>query len=184
MPASVKRPLIFVDIDGVLIPLRARPHQVGTRWSGRAVDGADRHGNPLLDRLDPADGQRLRALPGELAWASTWMAEANEVVAPRIGLPALPVVDWPDDDEEPPRGVHWKTRPLVCWAAGRPFVWLDDEITDADRRLVAAHHPQPALLHHVDPHDGLTHIDLTAVRRWLDHHHDIGYCRESSDPTD
>ncbi|WP_194820884.1 hypothetical protein [Micromonospora sp. S-DT3-3-22] len=70
-----------------------------------------------MDRLDPADGQRLLALPGELAWASTWMAEANEVVARRIGLLALPVIDWPDDDEEPPRGVHWKTRPLVRWAA-------------------------------------------------------------------
>ncbi|WKU05335.1 HAD domain-containing protein [Micromonospora sp. HUAS LYJ1] len=183
MPANVRRPLIFVDIDDVLIPLRARPHQVGTRWSGTAADGADRHGNPLLDRLDPADGQRLLALPGELTWASTWMAEANEVVAPRIGLPALPVIDWPDD-EKPPRGVHWKTRPLVRWAAERPFVWLDDETTDADRRWVAVHHPQPALLHHVDPQRGLTHSDLTAVRRWLDHHNDIGCCRESGGPAD
>ena len=95
------------------------------------------------------------------------MAEANEVVAPRLGLPVLPVMDWPDDDEEPPRGVHWKTMPLTRWAAGRPFVWLDDETTDADRRWVAAHHPQPALLHRVDPYLGLTDTDLAAVRQWL-----------------
>ncbi|MCX4473056.1 HAD domain-containing protein [Micromonospora sp. NBC_01655] len=172
--ASVGRSLIFVDIDGVLIPLRARPSGVSRRWSDRAADGPDRHGNPLLDRLDPADGRRLLALPGELVWASTWMAEANTVVAPLIGLPALPVVDWPDDVEGPPRGVHWKTRPLARWAAGRPFVWLDDETSDADRRWVAAHHPQPALLHRVDPHMGLTDIDLAAVRQWLDHGDEVG----------
>jgi hypothetical protein len=49
--------------------------------------------------------------PGELVWVSTWMAEANEVVAPRLGLAVLPVVDWPDEDEQPQRGVHWKTVP-------------------------------------------------------------------------
>ncbi|QDY11813.1 hypothetical protein FJK98_21865 [Micromonospora sp. HM134] len=164
--------MIFIDIDGVLIPFRARSHHGGIRRERQRADDPDRRGNPLLNRLDPADGQRLSALPGELAWASTWMAEANEAVAPRIGLPALPVIDWPDD-EEPPRGVHWKTVSLVRWAAGRPFVWLDDEITDADRRWVAAHHSQPALLHRVDPYAGLTRIDLVAVRRWLDRRHDV-----------
>ena len=167
MLAGVTQPLIFVDIDGVLIPLRAR--STGTdRCSGVDVgDACDSSGNPLLERLDPGDGLRLLALPGELVWASTWMSEANEIVAPRLGLPVLPVVDWPDADEEPQRGVHWKTSPLRRWAAGRPFVWLDDEITDADRRWVAANYPQPTLLHRVDPHLGLTDIDFAEVRQWL-----------------
>ncbi|MEU5553519.1 HAD domain-containing protein [Micromonospora sp. NPDC047793] len=161
--------MVFVDIDGVLIPFRARPAAAGRAHSGSAEDGPDCYGNPLLDRLDLDDGRRLLALPGELVWASTWMAEANEVVAPRLGLPALPVVDWIDDDEEPPSGVHWKTASVARWAAERPFVWLDDEITDADRRWAAAHHPHPTLLNRVDPHVGLTDLDLAAVRRWLDH---------------
>ncbi|WP_431729857.1 HAD domain-containing protein [Verrucosispora sp. TAA-831] len=161
--------MIFVDIDGVLIPFRARPSDSNCQHGGSVGDRPDCSGNPLLDRLDPDDGRRLLALPGDPVWASTWMAEANEVVAPRLGLPALPVVDWIDGDEEPPRGVHWKTASLARWAVGRPFVWLDDEITDVDRRWVAAHHPNPALLHRVDPLVGLADIDLTAVRRWLDH---------------
>lgn len=170
--AGATRPLIFVDIDGVLIPFRAR--SVDTRRSSSgAGDVGDGLGNPLLDRLDPADGRRLLALPGELVWASTWMAEANEVVAPRLGLPVLPVVDWPDD-EQPQRGVHWKTVPLTRWAAGRPFVWLDDETTDADRRWVAAHCPQPALLRRVDSYLGLTDADLAAVRRWLEQRQEAG----------
>lgn len=150
--------MIFVDVDGVLIPLRARPGTAGGPSAG---------GNPLLDRIDPADGDRLRALPGELVWASTWMDEANQVVAPRLGLPALPFVEWPDDEERVPPGVHWKTAALVRWAAGRAFVWLDDEIGARDKRWVAAHHPGPALLHRVDAGRGLTGQDVAAVRRWL-----------------
>jgi hypothetical protein len=38
---------------------------------------SDGSGNPLLERLDRSDGQRLLALPAELVWASTWMAEAK-----------------------------------------------------------------------------------------------------------
>src|SRR5262249_55965319 len=74
--------------------------------------------------------------------------------------PELPIVQWPEDvDDDQPGLVHWKTRGLVDWAAGRRFVWIDDEITDADRRWVDAHHAAPALLHHVDPRRGLTRDD-------------------------
>jgi hypothetical protein len=158
----------------ILVPeRRARSADTGRSSSGVA-DAADGVGNPLLDRLEPADGGRLLALPGELVWASTWVAEANEVVAPRLGLPVLPFVEWPDDDEEPQRGVHWKTVPLTRWAAGRPFVWLDDETTDADRRWVAAHHSQPALLRRVDSYLGLTDADVVAVRQWLEQREEAG----------
>ncbi|GAA3957925.1 hypothetical protein Aau02nite_08250 [Amorphoplanes auranticolor] len=64
-------------------------------------------------------------------------------------------------------GRHWKTAGLVRWAAGRPFLWIDDEITDADRRWVAAHHPGRALLHRVDPRTGLTDADFAVLARPL-----------------
>ncbi|MFC5765251.1 cation:proton antiporter [Actinacidiphila bryophytorum] len=34
-------------------------------------------------------------------WATTWESEANEYLAPFLGLPQLPVVSWPDPSEEP-----------------------------------------------------------------------------------
>ncbi|MEV4636847.1 HAD domain-containing protein [Actinoplanes sp. NPDC049548] len=154
-------PLIFLDVDGPLIPFTSR------RGDDAAGSPAE-VGNPLLDRLDPEDGRRLCALGGRLVWATTWMADANEVISPRLGLPQLPVVEWPDDDEAPVGGLHWKTAFLVQWAAGRPFVWLDDEVTDADQRWILAHHPGRALVHRVDPHVGLTETDFSVVRRWLE----------------
>jgi hypothetical protein len=147
--------LLFLDVDGTLLPFASRIR------AGRPS------GNPLLDRLDPRDGERLRALDCSLVWATTWMAEANDVLSPRLGLPSLPVLSFPDDEQEPPTGVHWKTPAVVRWAAGRPFAWLDDEIFDADRRWIAEHHPGPALAHRVDPRSGLIEADFAVVRRWL-----------------
>jgi hypothetical protein len=151
------RPLLFLDVDGPLIPFG--------RSSGRYEIFTDADlGNPLLSRVDPRLGPRLLALGCDLVWATTWLADANECVAPLLGLPELPVLGFPEDDD---RGLHWKTRPIVEWADGRPFTWIDDESTDADRVWVASHHPGAALLHTVDASAGLTSRDLAAIATWL-----------------
>lgn len=160
MPGS--RPLLFLDVDGPLIPFGAARYPT---FGTSAVD------NPLLTRVDPAHGPRLAALPCEVVWATTWMTEANDAVAPRLGLPALAVVVWPEPSEADERderaGLHWKTRALVDWAAGRSFAWVDDELTDVDRAWVAVHHPGHALLHRVDARVGLTEADFVALEEWL-----------------
>ncbi|MEU6817518.1 hypothetical protein [Streptomyces sp. NPDC046860] len=160
--------LLFLDIDGPLIPFGApdASYPVFGRGAGVPPGGG---GHPLLGRVDPGLGPRLAALGCELVWASTWMDDANAVLAPWLGLPPLPVVPWPDE-VEPPALIHWKTRPLVDFAAGRPFIWIDDEITEADRAFVAVHHPAPALLHRVDHDYGLTAADFTTLREWLARH--------------
>ncbi|CAL9501075.1 HAD domain-containing protein [Streptomyces griseomycini] len=153
---TAPRPILFLDVDGPLIPF-------GAAARGPLVHG----GNPLLGRLDPAVGPRLLALPCALVWATTWLDEANTAIAPRLGLPSLPVVDRPEDDAPAPRGLHWKTRPLSEWAGHRPFVWLDDEIGAMDRLWIESAHPAPALLLRVDPARGLTEEDLTVTEEWL-----------------
>ncbi|WP_428986422.1 hypothetical protein [Streptomyces camelliae] len=86
----------------------------------------------------------------------------------QVGLPTdLPYVDFgaglfafrPDE-------VHWKTEAIVAYADGRPFAWVDDEQSPAHIAYVAAHHPGPALLHHVDPRVGLREADFAALREF------------------
>ncbi|MFI9806620.1 hypothetical protein ACIHEJ_20060 [Streptomyces sp. NPDC052301] len=155
--------LLFLDVDGPLIPFGAADLDY-PRYPGPVEAAA---GHPLLTRADPALGARLVALGCELVWATTWMDDANAVLAPWLGLPALPVVEWPDEEDAPPGPLHWKTRTLVARAAGRPFIWVDDELTGADRAWTAAHHPGPALLHRVDHRYGLTVADFAVLEEWV-----------------
>jgi len=171
--AGAERPLLFLDVDGPLIPFGASrqqyPDGYPTYRTGPEPQGTDAH--PLLPRINPEHGLRLTSLPCDLVWATTWTADANECIAPRLGLPELAVVTWPEasdqEDQDERDGLHWKTRTLVAWAAGRSFIWVDDEITDTDRAWVAAHHRGRALLHRVDPRHGLTDADFAALREWL-----------------
>ncbi|MFE0106207.1 hypothetical protein [Streptomyces sp. NPDC059009] len=183
MIGSARRPLLFLDVDGPLIPFGANAQELPDGYptypgppSGPGA-AADDDANPLLSRIDPALGPRLLALPCDLVWATTWLDEANEAVGPRLGLPELPVLDWPDDPSGPdgPKGtdgtdgtsgLHWKTRAIVEWASGRDLVWVDDEIGDVDREWMAAHHPGHALLRRVDARRGLTGADFAAIEVW------------------
>ncbi|WP_328401315.1 hypothetical protein [Nocardia sp. NBC_00403] len=50
--------------------------------------------------------------------------------------------------------LHWKTRDLVDWAAGRAA---------PDRAWVSAHYQGQALLHRVDPRHGLSDADFATL---------------------
>jgi hypothetical protein len=167
MALGAGRPLLFLDVDGPLIPFGLPPEELPVYPGPRDDDS-----HPGLARINPEHGRRLAALSCELVWATAWEHEANEWVAPRIGLPQLAVVTWPslsaaDEDRDERIGLHWKTRTLIEWAAGRPFAWVDDEVTAVDRAWVRAHHPGPALLHRVDPRRGLAEDDFKVLGEWL-----------------
>lgn len=157
--------LLFLDVDGTLLPSDGWEEFDATLIDWQEWQSSR---NPRLAQIDRMHGQRLQALACDLVWATAWMHDANEVIAPLLGLPQLPVADLPEAPLEDPIGtLHWKTAALVAAAAGRRFVWVDDEIADIDRAWVSRHHGGSALLHRVDPRSGLTEADLAAIGDWL-----------------
>ncbi|MFI1441943.1 hypothetical protein [Streptomyces fructofermentans] len=167
-------PLLFLDVDGPLNPYAAGPEACSEGWIILAVPreatAADGRGSrsagrlPSRIRLSPEHGRRLLGLGFELCWATSWMDDANRWIAPALGLPRLPFVDFgPALFQDRPDGVHWKTGPLVDHADGRPFVWVDDEQSSPDQAYVTARHRGPALLHHVNPRIGLREDDFRAL---------------------
>ncbi|WP_329041284.1 hypothetical protein OHT61_24860 [Streptomyces sp. NBC_00178] len=176
------RPALLVDVDGPLNPYAAKPqrrpagyetHRFTTpRWEAaerhRLIQWGtpDRPVKPLRVWLNPGHGPALRALPFDLVWATTWEEEADAFVAPVLGLPELPHIAWASPRPRAADGVFWKTPQIVAWAQGRPFAWIDDEITEADRHWVGEHHSGPALLHRVDPRRGLVPADFAALSAW------------------
>ncbi|MET8630042.1 hypothetical protein ABZW30_41050 [Kitasatospora sp. NPDC004669] len=176
------RPVLLVDVDGPLNPSATKPYRRPEGYETRRLmtprwEAAERRrlnawglphksAKPLRVWLNPTHGSALAALPFDLVWATTWEEEANTFLAPLLGLPALPVIVWPDPRPQPDGGVFWKTPKVVAWARGRPFAWVGDRITDADRAWVQAHHHGPTLLHHVDPKTGLTANDFVVLTDW------------------
>lgn len=161
------RPILFLDVDGVLNP---EPVSSGRRPEGYEThqtrpSGWARTPKPLRIWLNPAHGAQLLSLPCDLVWGTAWEHEANEWIAPHIGLPELPFVRF--DSGTPGPGVHWKTRDLVEYADGRPFAWLDDELSlTRDNGWIASKVRQPYLLILVPPFQGLVDSHLTRVREW------------------
>ena len=102
--------LLLLDVDGPLNPYAAkstrRPDGYVTYRrtpSGGWHTGRNaRRFKGLRVWLNPEHGAQLLALAEEtgleLAWATTWQHEANDRIGPVLGLPALPVVEFPDYD--------------------------------------------------------------------------------------
>ena len=116
--------LLLLDIDGTLCPL------------GPGPDVAMRHlsigSGSVSFRADLPEVLAELAARYELVWATAWQDNANLLLAPALGLPALPVVRFTDPagDEVGFRhtGRTWKPPSVQRFAADRPLAWIDDEL--------------------------------------------------------
>ena len=151
----ITKPLLLLDVDGVLIPYAARERPAGFltyTLLGEDVWLAAQHGAwllPLCERF-------------QLVWATGWEHEANRLIAPILGLPTLPVIEFPRNAD----GRFTKLPIITRFAAGRPLVWIDDELTQAAHAWAAARTP-PACLIDVDPAIGLTEEIVARIAAFM-----------------
>lgn len=157
------RPLILIDVDGVLNPSFSvetrRRLQYHEGWITRK---ASPHGIEFRLFLNPLHGKWLKDLAAatgaELAWGTTWEKFANQHVGPHLGLPGLPFVSF--------AGCRHKAQGIVPWTSGRPFVWFDDE-PDAGPVTAKLAGDQPHKVIWVSERTGLTREHITCARDWL-----------------
>jgi hypothetical protein len=180
--------LLLLDVDGPLNPFAAPAHRrpegyrtfrltsAGTWLSGR--DARRRKGMRVW--LNPSHGPELLALAAdtglELVWCTTWSHEANTRIGPAIGLPPLPVVEFPATDLAADgsgwlQTGSWKWDAVARYAAGRPVAWLDDDHDDlhfapARAAFESARAGTSTLLCHCDPRTGLLPEHRNQVRTW------------------
>ena len=162
MPTPIEKPVLFVDVDGVLslfgFPAGAElPGAVPLGRRNRALHPAP-HRARRLERL----AERF-----ELVWATGWEEKANEYLPRILGLPfrELPVLTF--DGRAVFGSSHWKLDAIGAYAGDRPAAWIDDNM-DGACELWADHRGAPTLLVRTDPPSGLTdeHVDLLLF--WAD----------------
>lgn len=154
-PLRFGRPLLLIDVDGVLNPFASRETRTGFTLYQLA-------GFPV--RLNPAHGTALRALADrfDLVWATTWEDQANALIGPRVGLPHLPVIHF---DFQRHDGAKWPD--VARFVGDRPVCWLEDapgrgEITWAEARNALI----PTRIVKISPYSGLMPADLAVVERF------------------
>lgn len=162
------RPAILVDVDGPLNPYAAKPTRRPAGYTTHRIRPAG-FPRPLRVWLDPSHGPWLLSLAeaadADLVWATTWEHEANEFIAPRLGLPSLEWIDFDGRGSDHRDGRHGKVSAITAWAGERRIAWLDDEFQRADPAWAAAR--PGTLLVPVDAREGIGIEHLERVLAFL-----------------
>lgn len=164
-------PIVALDVDGVVCPLREIPTSGGVLptgaddwgdWQAARVGG----GAPVSAAL----GAAIRELAAEVYWVSSWSTSEIAPVAEAMGLPGPEPVAPADAGK-----VAWrKARQVLTLLESRPpaLVWADDHLRRhaGDVVLVgeaAASAGVPLLCVCPVPQVGLSDCTLESIRHFL-----------------
>ncbi len=161
-PQAQQRPILFVDVDGVISLFGFSP-------------GAGRLPGPLhwidgVAHCIPDDvGQRLCTLAErfDLVWATGWEDRANEHLPLILKLPFRDLPTLMFDGRAVFGSAHWKVEAIDEYAGDRAAAWIDDNLDEtciawAERRAA------PTLIVETDPARGLTDEHVAQLVRWAD----------------
>lgn len=152
------KPLLFVDIDGV-VSLFGFPSDLRPEGTWQNVDG-------VVHFLSAEAGRHLQALRAdyEMVWCSGWEEKCNEYLPTPLGLPrSVPFLTFGPPDSAVLG--HWKLDAVEAYASGRPLAWIDDAFNDACHEW-AASRGFPTLLVETEPPTGLTAGEAARLVEW------------------
>jgi hypothetical protein len=157
-----RRPLLMVDIDGVISLFRA----AGGAGAGAGAEGSFHSIEGIPHFLSATAAAHLLALAGafELVWASGWEERANEHLPHLLGLPQpLPFLRFARTVGR--TNAHWKLDAIDTYAGGRALAWIDDAFNPACHAWAQARRA-PTLLVQTEPERGLTATEAALLEEW------------------
>ena len=159
MPQTLDKPLLFVDIDGV-VSLWGSASDTRPAGGCHNVDG-------IIHFLSSDAGNHLLALAAgfELAWCRGWEQKPDEHLPRALALPrGLPFLSFSRTPGR--RHGHWKLAAIDAHAGpGRPLAWIVDA-HDAACHVWAAVRGAPTLLVTTTPAVGLGAAHADALSAW------------------
>ena len=151
-PEDSVKPLLFVDVDGVLSLFGFAEIPGPLSW----IDGVAHY-------IPPESGPRLARLAEryELVWATGWEEKANEYLPHLLQLPFKDLPTLSFDGAAVFGTAHWKLGPIAAYAGERPLAWIDDSL-DEECEEWARNRRAPTLLVQTESPVGITdeHVDL------------------------
>lgn len=186
MLQSHDKPVLFVDIDGVVSLFGFPSNAVPARCVWHQVDG-------VIHLLSHEAADHLLVLAGlyEIVWCSGWEDRANDHLPHLLGLGPYPhlrfgrrsapvrsdtasrsnpaarsqTVAAGDTAAHRDTTGHWKLDAIATHAGGRPLAWIDDDVNDAAREW-ARRRAAPTIIVETEPATGLTADLAQRLRAW------------------
>jgi hypothetical protein len=153
---AYEKPLLFVDIDGVISVFGFSP--------AARPEGTWLHVDGVVHLISSEASGHLLALADafDLVWCSGWEDKADEHLVRALALPVRPpFLTFP----APTGTAHWKLASVERHAGDRPMAWIDDGFDDSCRAWAAAREA-PTLLVATDPAVGLDGERAARLRRF------------------
>lgn len=162
MSRPAEKPLLFVDVDGVISLFGFDPRAGASPGPFHWIDG-------VAHCIAVGSSRRLTQLAErfELVWATGWEEKANEHLPFILKLPFgdLPCLTFGG------RAVfgssHWKLDALTEYAGDRPAAWIDDNIDEACHGW-ALSRETPTLLVETRASVGMTDEHVARLLAWAD----------------
>ncbi len=149
------KPLLLLDIDGVLSPFGGGPPPGFKRETvgSYEVIWSPQHRDWLLQLSQSF----------QLVWATTWEHSANEAMSPILQLGQLSVIEF-----DRGTGDTWKLPSVQEFVGNRPAAWIDDDLY-LDAHEWARQRDAPTLLIRTSSSVGLTKAHVDQLQTFADH---------------